>query len=431
MYLVIKNFNKNIALLSLPLTLLIFAPGSYMGFTWGHWPSVLSQFFLVAFFWSISKIDLGDSFAFIVLFTAAMALTHTSELFFGILFLILFFVIRIFNKKLKLSEIKTILIAALASFIISFYYLVIFKNTWMVTQPYSFHITQIWEGNPGLYLGNFGILLAFIAIGVVLSLFIIKKMHIALIIGFAMLLAGYTNYIGFDLRAFQTRFFWPIYLSVFFGFAIYKLSKLVIRKWNALYSIILSIIFIILLVGIVKVPYVHHYEKVSTPGIMNLYHWETLNWFPKNSAEDAKLYFFYGDIYSQDALLRNSKRIHYQVDPEGFVDALNSKQIRREYTTEMPGDGGGSPAYRISFFKFGNYANEKDQEYFFGKKDICNFDYYVFDKVSRQPVLKDYNLLIASELLKKDFITEVFENEVSIILKNSKPGDDCIEQRSF
>ena len=52
-YLIIRKFNKNIALLSLPLSILIFAPGSYMGFTWGHWPSILSQFFLIAFFWSI------------------------------------------------------------------------------------------------------------------------------------------------------------------------------------------------------------------------------------------------------------------------------------------------------------------------------------------------------------------------------------------
>ena len=430
-YLIIRKFNKNIALLSLPLSILIFAPGSYMGFTWGHWPSILSQFFLIAFFWSISKINVKFSFILIAIFMSAMALTHTSELIFGILFLIIFFIINVLNKTFKLSEVKTVLIAAIASFVISFYYFIIFKNTWAVAQPFSFAVMPVWEGNPGLYLINFGVLLIFIIIGAILSLLIIKKAHISLIIALSMLLLGFTNYIGFDSRAFQIRFFWPIYLSVLFGFSIYKLSRLVVKKWNILYSAILSIIFIILLIGIIKVPYVHHYEKISTPGIMNQYHWKILNWFPKNTKQDAKIYFFYGDIYNQDALLRNSKRAHYLVDPTDFIQALNNRTIKRNYLTESPGDGGGSLSYRGSFFKFKNYYKEKSSEYFFGKRDICNFDYYVFDKVSRQPALAQYNLLIASELIKKDFISKVFENEVSIILKNNKPGVDCIEERSF
>jgi len=431
MYLIIRDFNKNIAILSLPLTILIFAYGSYMGFTWGHWPSILGQFFLIAFFWSIYRINIKASFIFIALFTSAIVLTHSSELFFGISFLTLFFVFKFLNKNLKMQEIKAILIAGPISFIISFYYLIIFKNTWAISQPYSFSTIPIWEGNPGLYLSNFGILLIFITIGIVLSLLIIKKMHITLIIGFVMLLAGYTNYAGFDLRAFQVRFFWPIYLSVFFGFALYKLSKMAIKKWNILHSAILSSVLIVLLTGLIKIPSVHQYEKLSTPGIMNPYHWEILNWFPKNTDENAKLYFFYGDIYSQDALLRNSKRIHYQVEPEDIINAINNKEIRREYITELPGDGGGGTVYRQSFFRFKNYVEEKPREYFYGEMDICTFDYYIFDKVSRQPVLAQYNLLVASELLQKDFISKVFENPVSIILKNNKPGADCIEERKF
>src|SRR3989338_6622950 len=52
MYFVIKGLNKNVALLSLPLSLLIFSSPNYIGFTWGHWPSMLGQFFLIALFWS-------------------------------------------------------------------------------------------------------------------------------------------------------------------------------------------------------------------------------------------------------------------------------------------------------------------------------------------------------------------------------------------
>ena len=59
------------------------------------------------------------------------------------------------------------------------------------------------------------------------------------------------------------------------------------------------------------------------------------------------------------------------------------------------------------------------------------FDYLIFDKVSRQQVLAQYNLLIANELLGKDYISQEFENEVAVILKNNQVGADCIEERSF
>jgi hypothetical protein len=55
----------------------------------------------------------------------------------------------------------------------------------------------------------------------------------------------------------------------------------------------------------------------------------------------------------------------------------------------------------------------------------------VFDKTSRQPVLAQYNLIIANDLIKKDFINPVFENQLVVILKNSNLGADCIEERSF
>ncbi len=256
-----------------------------------------------------------------------------------------------------------------------------------------------------------------------------------MIICASMLLLGFASYIVFDTRAFQLRFFWPNFITIFFGLAIYALLKFFVKKWNILHSIILSIIFTILFTGLVKMPfvqsYIPYYEKLSTPGVMNPYHWEVLNWFPKNTDENAKIYFFYGNIYSQDALLRNSKRTHYQVDPEDIISAINNKEIKRKYVTESPGDGGGGTFYRTSFFKFGNYAEEQPEEFFFGKKDICSFDYYIFDKVSRQQVLAQYNLLIASELLQKDFVSKVFENQVAVILKNNNPGADCIEERKF
>lgn len=431
MYLVIKGVNKNAALLSLPLSLLVFASPAYIGFTWGHWPSIVAQFFLTTIFWGVYRIDIRKSFLFIGIFLSAIIMTHTSEFIFALFFIFVFFAAGLLFKKTDFKNVKNLILGIISALIISSYYLIIFRYSWFVAQPYSFAIKPLWEGNPGFYLANFQILLVFILIGMVFWLAKIKDMHIAFLAGISMLAMGLGNYFGFDARAFQLRFFWPIYLSVFFGFGIYSILRFAIKKWNLIYSILLGAIFLILILGLVKVPYIPEYQKITTQGIMDRFHWEGLKWLSEKTPKNAKVYFFYGDIYDQDALLRNSKRVHFLIDPNDLIGNINNRKISRRYITELPGDGGGGIVYRKSLFSFGDYDKETDRKYFFGKKDICQFDYYVFDKMSRQQALAQYNLLIASGLLKNNFTSVVFENQVLIILKNNNIGADCIEERSF
>ena len=430
-YLIARDFSKNAALMSLPLAVLIFSQPAVMGFLWGHWPSLLSQFFLIVFAWCVMRCDLEKSYIFVAIIFTSIVLTHTSEAVFAVIFLVLFLVVRIIGKNLKKSEIKNILIAFALSFVVSFYYLIIFMNTWAKAQPYSFAVEPVWNGNPGFYMIGFGSLLIFMAAGILFSLFKLKGMHTSIIFAFAMLLGGFLNYAGFSVRSFQIRFFWPVYLSIFFGFGFYMLLKFVVKKWNMVYTTISLVIFIVLLMGFIKVPSIPFYTKITSQGIMDSYHWSALKWLGENTEPYSKIYFFYGDIYSQDALLRNSKRLHYQADPENFVKALQERKIKRSYITEMPGDSGGAIAIRTGLFGFEYPTETSPQENFFGPQDICKFGYLIFDKVSRQQVLAQYNLLIASELLKKDYIAKVFENEVVLVLKNSRIGDDCVEERSF
>lgn len=430
-YFIIRDFNKNVALISMPLAIMSFFQPASTGILWGHWPSVVSQVFLIGFAWGLMRAGLKKAWFLIAIFFASMTLTHTSEAIFALIFLALFLAIRFFSKNLKKTEVINILVGLIISFIISLYYLIIFQNTWAKAQPWSFTVEPVWQGNPGFYLINFGILLLFIALGILFSAFRLKEMHTSLIFAFAMLLSGFLNYVGFSVRSFQIRFFWPIYLSVFFGFGVYMLLKFVIKKWGIVYTAIICAIFVVLLTGLVKLPAMPYYTKMASQGIMDNYHWNALKWLSKNTEQDSKIYFLYGDIYSQDALLRNSKRLHYQVVPDDFVKALNERKIKRHYVSELPGDGGGKIAIRKGLFNFEYPADTSPQENFFGPQDICMFDYIVLDKVSRQPVLAQYNLLVASEMLKNSYIKRVFENEAVAILENSKTGDDCIEERSF
>ena len=430
MYLIIRDFNKNIALMSLPLAILMFTYPLMIGFTWGHWPSLLAQFFLAAFAWCMMKIELEKSYILAALIFSSIIFAHTSEAVFALIFAALFFGIRLLSGSLRKNEIKSVITAFAISFVISLYYLIIFKITWFKGQPYSFAVEPAWQGNPGFYILDFGALLAFIVMGIAFSLFRLKNMHASFILAFAMLIGGHLNYIGFGLRSFQVRFFWPIYFAVFFGAGIYILLKPAVKKWNMAYTISLLVILTILLTGLIKIPLVPHYNKAASQGIMDPYHWPALSWISKNAESNSKIYFFYGDIYSQDALLRNSKRIHYLVDPDDFVKAIQDKKIKRMYVSELPGDNGGGIWARTGLFSSESLMESKPSEYFFGPQDICRFDYIVFDKASRQQVLAQYNLLIASELLKKG-MTKAFENEVVVILKNNNIGGDCIEERSF
>jgi len=245
----------------------------------------------------------------------------------------------------------------------------------------------------------------------------------------AMLLIGLGNYYGFREKAFQLRFFWPIFLSFLIGFGIYHMLKLIVKEWKQLYSVIVSSV-IVLAILINSVPFMPHYSRLETSGIMDPYHWEAFKWIEKNTDRKSRIYFFYGDIYDQDAVLRSTKRTHALVIPEDYADAIGKKEIRRSYDTELPGDGGGGAPYRKSFFSFGFMTEEAPPGYLTGKKDICTYDYLVFDKVARQPVFAQFNLLMAAELQNKG-ATKVFENPVSIIMRNNKVGADCIEQRSF
>ena len=430
MYFIIRQFNRNVAIISLPVSLLVFTSGLYTGFTWGHWPAIAAQAFLVCIFWYTSRIGLEKSYLFLAIFMAAAFMTHTSEALFAGIYLVIFYAASaIIAKKLDFKLAKNLIISGVLCLAIISYYLIIFKHVWLPRQAYEFGIAAAWD-NPTMYLSDFKLLFLLMLGGILLSILFIKKSFVPSIISLSMIVIGSGNYFGFREKAFQLRFFWPVFLSFFIGFAIYWLLKLVIKEWKLFYSLVLAGVIVGAIV-ISSIPFVPHYNALKTDGIMNPYHWGIFKWIDQNTNKEDKVYFFYGDIYSQDAVLRSTKRTHYQVIPEDYIDAVNKKEIRRFYDTESPGDHGGGIPYRKSFLSFGSRLDEAPQGFLYGKRDICIYDYYVFDKVSRQPVLAQYNLLIASELQKNGSAKVVFENQVAIIMKNNNPGADCIEQRSF
>lgn len=439
-YLIIRRWNKHIAMIALPLSFLLFTRGPGIGpyalITWGSWPLIFGQFFLICFFWYMTNFDLKYSWIFLAVFLSAIALQHQTELLFAAGFMIIMGIWWLAKKEFSKEKIKHFTSGILLFLVISAYYLIIFRFTLVKTQvPSGFNIVATTSTDQTLYLSNFGLILPLLIIGMIIALFMLKKkFSTPILISFFMLLVGFGNYIGLERHAFKTRCLWPIYLSLFLGISIYYLLKLVIKKWKTAYSFAIGIILAIILSGVVAIPYIPHSERFTSAGIMNQYHWQTFNWIKGNTDEDSKVLFLYGDVYNQNAMLRNTFRVPYMVNTEEYVSALANRTINRHIGIYLLGDHHGVHyAYRKSLLDYGYHADEIGKDYFYNtQRDICDFDFIIVDKVSSQAALAQYNILIANELIKNDFIKPVFDNGIVVILENSNRGEDCIaEQTTF
>ncbi len=428
MYYVIKHFNAIVAYLSLPLAIFIFSSPIYIAFTWGHWPAVTAQLFLIATIWTVQRFELNKAWILLAVFFSGIIYTHTSEALFAFFMLLIYFALRLTFKKLSKQEVKQLILAAVVTLVISIYFLILFQGTWGKAQPYKLGSYPVWEGTPGFYFSSFGWLIdIMIVAGMVLGLLVIarKNLNAAVIAGFSLFIIGFANYVGFSFRAFQLRFFWPLYLSVFFGLVIYKIGfeigKYSGKRWTGAAAIVVSLILFSVLMYF-------YYQPISSQGLMNPYHWKAFNWISSQTQPDAKIYFFYGDIYGQDALLRNVKREHYLVNYQDYSESVRNQSVRRSYKMKIPGDSGAGIPYRKNLFSYGFHALEEPQDYFYGYRNICAFDYYVFDKISSpqtQPAIQ-LNSAIKGLFLKHGWMHQVFDNEVTSIVKNERPGEDCL-----
>jgi len=419
MYLIIRNFNKNIALLSLPLMPLLFYRNFYAGFTWGQFGFYIGSFFFLAIFWALTKLELKNSFILLGLFLTGAALAHTSELILGLGFILFYFIILFIVKKLKLKQLKTAIFAIILFAILSIYYLIIFRYTWITgfSSHFTFGITK--ESEWGAFaigrMIDFSWLLPFIILGIILILFLVllqKKTYIAPLVSIYMLLVGFGNYIMLALahRAFQTRFFWPVYLSLFFGIALYQIIKLFFKKVQNMHFVILSAVILLFFM-------LSFYEKPAPGGMMDQIRWDSFQWISKNTPEDAKLYFMYGDPYGQTPIFFITKRLSYAVHIRDYIESLNNQTVKRYYLSK---NNGGLPYVREGLFKF-RLLETPDLV-----MDLCSFDYYIFDKTGSSPPLVQYNNFIKQMFLNLGWMEIVHSNQLLDVVKNNQPGVNCI-----
>ncbi len=420
-YLLVRELDHHTALLSLPFLLLIFAYTFYSGIIYGQWDFYYATMFMLAALWALNKFEMDKSYLLLGFFGGMAFLSHAVEGIWIAGFVALWMVIKLVSKKFSFSDAKKIAVSGAIGAIVASYFMLIFIKVWLPGRQSKLfkYTTKLYGGYPIASIFDINwILIILLLVGIILFVLAIKdKRNLLPWFGLYILAITYTNYIGFD-KALQTRFNLPLYLAVFFGIGIYTLIKLTKARWDSLFSIILAALVCVGFVSFV-------YHETNSPGIMNPYYWEGLEWIKEKTPEKAPvLYFFHRYLSSRNAF-ENGERVTNTIDLDDYISAIKKGEFRRHYN-KITGRGKLYFKRTAWDWKDRNLLNNSEFE---GPTDICNYQYYSFEiypaNDAVMPVVQ-YNLLLRSKLLEHEQVKEVFNNPAISILKNNNPGAECI-----
>lgn len=428
MYIIIKDFNKKVAILSAGLLGFLFQTKFITGHIFGWSPLILGSLFLIVVFWILLRFDLKKSWILLGLFMAGAFLAHPPEAMIAAAFMLIYLGIGyVKERKVKktIKDVTSFAKAAVISIMLAANYIIVFfvfgKQTYGSTSIIQFTKEVITKpAYPAPFLADFGIWLIPIVIGIIIAVLAFKKTkHLAIYASGFIVVYTFANYLRLvGHRVFQTRYLWPIFFAVFFGLGIYQICKLISKDVKKSYLMVISIFFLVLFIAI-------FFKPTQGTGLANEYNWDALMWIKENTPSDSTVYFFYGDSYSQHAFLSYTNRISYMTHTKSFIEGLQQGEVKQSYESRIVLNKPIFP-YRKSLFTIGDHYFEDGPFDMDKERDICNFDYLIFDKVSRTPQLTQYNMLIRGELLSNEWIKEVYSNEAVSILKNNEKGKDCV-----
>lgn len=418
-YFLIRSFNPQVAVLSLPLNVLLFSPVFITAFTWGNWPFIAGSAMFVLFFWCLNKVKERWMPALGALALAAVAFGHTSEYIFAVPLLGGLLLVDAVSREFRWQTWKRIAGMVLGSVVLAGYYLVIFQGTFLQHAPLQFITPDVAGLGMFVKLTTPGVWLALVVgAGVVLGFLLVRR-HRALQIGMVMLVLGFTHLIGTGKRGLETRYLWPIYLSVFFGLLIYViLTKLMKLRLSLRACALISIALTAFLA-------MQYQQPIDGPGLTTREAWQAIEWVAQQTPRNATVLYYYGDAYGQAGVLFNAQRLASAILIEDYIAMAQAGQLRRLVQTERISDRTNAYPYRKGLFTFGFHQIE-DNVTVRGPEDLCTFDYHVLDKVSRAQGAGQFNLAIVQHLVQNANFTKAFENDGVIILKNPKPRGECL-----
>ncbi|MBI4016512.1 MAG: hypothetical protein HY363_02350 [Candidatus Aenigmarchaeota archaeon] len=423
LYYLIRPISSAYAVLCLPFASYIFyIKETLVAFFWGHWPAVVGDLFLFSTCIAITQWNKKNMWAVIGILLLGTVYTHTASFIFATLFLLFWLAYTRFidtaRHPAKIDVAKSLIVLGAGSA----YFLNLFRQSWMIIHPFKLAPVTEWLGGGGyLQFTHFGIVQYLVFTGIAAGLFLAKK-HTPLLISLFFLAAGLMNYVGFTIRSFNLRFFWPITLAPFFALPLYLALKQITKKF--LVAVVIATILFALITQ------ANYKRAIDQEGFMNKYIWENLMWLRANTPENSTVYFGYGDLYDQDAGLGNAQRTFARTETEDLIPYYQQQNITRYLPIKLFAEAGAGLPHKTAPLKYSLYLKENTST---GNnhliRDLCAYDYYVFDRISQYPEIIKYSLKYPELMMLSGNFEIAHANNWSVILHNKKPGDDCIEQK--
>jgi len=424
-YFLIRKVNRNLALLSLPLMAMLypnFPNRLILKVAWGQFPYIIGSVVFIFFFWSLFHIK---EKGFWVLFAASIVgtiYTHTSEFIFEIMFMAVWGGWLLLRKKLDLDIIKKIASAGILSFIFSAYFLFLFKKAFLDFRPYVFKIDKC---NPFTTVcgPSFGMALwmwVFIAIGIVISVMLIKKekFYPFMVSGFTFLIA-FTNIIGFRKRAFETRNFFPIYLSIFFAYGLYTLINQLFKKKEVHRFLVAAILSLILFVPVFVVN-----QTQASGSLIPEPMYDAFEWIKNNAEQDAVVYYGYNSNIQQTGIIFESQRVGYRQTMEDLVMKIKLSEMPPTQSELWMNFEGSS---RLAYWDGLSVKNHIEDIPSIRNinRSMCSFEYLFYPLFNLEEEVAKFQAQTAQSLLDTQKFENAFYNQYVIILKNNDVGDEC------
>jgi hypothetical protein len=411
-YMVIRSYNKVVALCSLPLMLFLINSPFNVAYLWGQWALSYGVLLLFLSIWFFSKIELNYSWIFLGSCVGALSLTHQSEL---IMFCIVAFFVSLAYIYTNLGDrkkiyifIRKIILSALLALILFAYFLPIFVKTQMGAQGdklIDIGNVLLTDHFPERNLRSFGIFLIPILLGVIVYIFLKKedKKNPALISLLVLSIIPVLNYLGgmFAFRALMVRFFWPATLSIYSGLCIYFiLSKVNLKKFAMLISLLLLL---------VPFFYASNLRNMTMNKVMNEDAYDAYIWIRDNTPNDSRILFIslFGRTHEVLQDFRDNYYLNGNIYKEAVAKNLEITNISTKLHIIL-----NLPYYK-GFFKVGSYAEEKNIYLY----NLCEVDYLMVEKRVPSQEILEYNQNWVNNMLNDKKAEAVFNGNHAIILK--------------
>lgn len=421
MYITIRSINPSLAMLALPFTtFMFFIKETLVAFFWGHWPALIGDFYLYASGIMITRLHEKNKWIILSFLLIGTILAHTAAFVFAGFFLAIWIAYTNYFATDKKPARKHIILTTIIVILATGFFLNLFRQSWMLIHPFKFEIITDWTGGGGfLQFSHFGIIKYLLLAGIPLAIMLAKQ-HTTLLLSLYFLIAGFGNYAGLTIRAFNLRFYWPIMLTPLFALPIYWLVKKT-GKYKLLITILLTFILFS------TITYAFYKRSVDQEGYMNTHIWDNLVWLRDNTPANATVYFAFGDYYDQDAGLGNAKRVFSRTETEDFVEYFKNGTLQRYLPIKLFVEAGAGLPYKTRPFAYNlHLLEQKDHLDNHKIRDLCSYDYYVFDRVTQYPEIVTYSLKYAQKMIESGHFEPAHQNTWGFILHNKKPGEACL-----